>query len=107
MFVTNAFALMGLRALYFVLQSALAKLVHLNHGLAIILAFIGVKLVLHWAHGVWPALPTIPTPASLVAIVLILGTVTLTSLRANRRSAVAATEQEVDEDEEEETSPRS
>lgn len=85
-FVTNAFALMGLRALYFVLQSALAKLTHLNHGLAIILAFIGVKLVLHWAHGVWPAVPTIPTPVSLIAIVLILGTVTLTSLRSQRRT---------------------
>lgn len=85
-FVTNAFALMGLRALYFVLQSALAKLTHLNHGLAIILAFIGVKLVLHWAHGIWPTVPTIPTPVSLLAIVVILGTVTLTSLRANRQS---------------------
>lgn len=85
-FVTNAFALMGLRALYFVLQSVLAKLTHLNHGLAIILAFIGVKLVLHWAHGIWPSVPEIPTPASLIAIVLILGTVTLTSLRSNRRT---------------------
>lgn len=85
-FVTNAFALMGLRALYFVLQSALAKLTHLNHGLAIILAFIGVKLVLHWAHGIWPTVPTIPTPVSLLSIVVILGTVTLTSLRANRQA---------------------
>ncbi|MCW2614303.1 MAG: TerC family protein, partial [Frankiales bacterium] len=52
-FATNAFALLGLRALYFVLQGALAKLVHLGYGLAAILGFIGVKLVLHWAHGVW------------------------------------------------------
>jgi tellurite resistance protein TerC len=83
-FTTNAFALLGLRALYFVLQSLLAKLVHLNHGLAIILAFIGVKLVLHWAHGVWPAVPTIPTPVSLGVIVATLGIVTLTSLRSRR-----------------------
>jgi TerC family integral membrane protein len=81
-FTTNAFALLGLRALYFVLHSALAKLVHLNHGLAIILAFIGVKLVLHWAHGVWPAVPEIPTPVSLGVIVVVLGVVTLTSLRS-------------------------
>lgn len=83
-FATNAFALLGLRALYFVLHTALAKLVHLNHGLALILAFIGVKLVLHWAHGIWPAVPQIPTPISLGVIVLILATVTLTSLRVSR-----------------------
>lgn len=85
-FATNAFALLGLRALYFVLHTALAQLIHLNHGLALILAFIGVKLVLHWAHGIWPAVPQIPTPLSLGVIVLILTTVTLTSLRAGRRS---------------------
>lgn len=85
-FTTNAFALLGLRALYFVLHTALAKLRHLNHGLALILAFIGVKLVLHWAHETWPAVPEIPTPISLVVIVLVLAVVTMTSLRANRRA---------------------
>ena len=83
-FATNAFALLGLRALYFVLHAALAKLVHLNHGLAVILAFIGVKLVLHWAHGIWPAVPHIPTPVSLAVIIFVLATVTVTSLRARR-----------------------
>lgn len=83
-FATNVFALLGLRALYFLLKAALAKLTHLNHGLALILAFIGVKLVLHWAHGVWPVVPEIPTPLSLVVIVLVLLVVTLTSLRAQR-----------------------
>ena len=68
-FATNAFALLGLRALYFVLQGALAKLVHLSYGLAAILGFIGVKLVLHWAHGVWPSVPSVPTLASLGVIV--------------------------------------
>ncbi|MFB9499087.1 TerC/Alx family metal homeostasis membrane protein [Saccharothrix mutabilis subsp. capreolus] len=85
-FATNAFALMGLRALYFVLHAALAKLVHLNHGLAVILAFIGVKLVLHWAHGIWPAVPEIPTPVSLAVIIGTLAVVTFTSLRARRRA---------------------
>lgn len=51
-FATNAFALLGLRALYFVLEGALSTLVHLGFGLAAILGFIGVKLVLHWAHDV-------------------------------------------------------
>ena len=84
-FATNAFALLGLRALYFVLAGALASLAHLGHGLALILAFIGVKLVLHWAHDVWPGVPTVPTLASLGVIVGILATVTVTSLLTARR----------------------
>jgi tellurite resistance protein TerC len=82
-FATNAFALLGLRALYFVLQGALSKLVHLGYGLAAILGFIGVKLVLHWAHGIWTGVPEIPTLASLGVIVAILALVTATSLRAS------------------------
>ncbi|TYB61842.1 TerC/Alx family metal homeostasis membrane protein [Nonomuraea sp. PA05] len=84
-FATNAFALLGLRALYFVLQGVLTKLRHLNHGLGVILAFIGVKLVLHWAHGIWTWVPEIPTLASLGVIVGVLFVVTVTSLLANRR----------------------
>ncbi|MBG0821835.1 TerC/Alx family metal homeostasis membrane protein [Planomonospora sp. ID91781] len=84
-FATNAFALLGLRALYFVLQGVLTKLRHLNHGLSIILAFIGVKLILHWAHGIWTWLPEIPTLVSLGVIIGVLATVTATSVYANRR----------------------
>ncbi|MBW4700685.1 MULTISPECIES: TerC family protein [unclassified Micromonospora] len=83
-FATNAFALLGLRALYFVLHAALSRLVHLSYGLAIILAFIGVKLGLHWAHGIWSGVPEIPTLASLGVIIGVLAVVTLTSLRATR-----------------------
>jgi tellurite resistance protein TerC len=86
-FATNAFALLGLRALYFVLRNALASLRHLNHGLGIILAFIGVKLVLHWAHGVWQWVPEVPTLMSLGVILATLATVTVTSVLANRRDA--------------------
>jgi len=86
-FATNMFALLGLRALYFVLRNMLSRLRHLNHGLGIILAFIGVKLVLHWAHTVWPAVPDVPTQWSLIVILAVLVTVTLTSMRANRREA--------------------
>ena len=84
-FVTNAFALLGLRALYFVLEGALGKLVHLNYGLSIILGFIGVKLVMHWAHGIWPVVPEIPIVLSLVVIVGVLVVVTVTSLLAVRK----------------------
>ncbi|MFV2103249.1 TerC/Alx family metal homeostasis membrane protein [Micromonospora sp. LOL_024] len=83
-FATNAFALLGLRALYFVLHAALSRLVHLTYGLAIILAFIGVKLGLHWAHGIWEGVPLIPTEISLLVIVVVLAAVTFTSLRATR-----------------------
>jgi TerC family integral membrane protein len=81
---TNAFALLGLRALFFLVSGALERLVHLGYGLALILALIGVKLVLHWAHGVWPQVPQVPTLASLAAILAILATVTVTSLLATR-----------------------
>lgn len=84
-FATNAFALLGLRALYFVLEGLLGKLRHLGFGLAAILAFIGVKLVLHWAHGIWTWVPEVPTLASLAVIVGILALVTTTSILANKR----------------------
>jgi TerC family integral membrane protein len=85
-FVTNAFALLGLRALYFVLEGALGALVHLGYGLAAILGFIGSKLVLHWAHLTWPSVPEIPTVASLLVIVGILAVTVATSLLATSRA---------------------
>jgi TerC family integral membrane protein len=84
-FVTNAFALLGLRALYFVLEGALSALVHLGYGLAAILGFIGFKLVLHWAHLVWPSVPDVPTLMSLFVIVGILAVTITTSVLAGRR----------------------
>jgi TerC family integral membrane protein len=84
-FATNAFALLGLRALYFVLEGALSKLTHLGYGLAVILAFIGVKLALHWGHLQWSWVPEIPTLWSLGVIVAVLTVTTITSLRADRR----------------------
>ena len=50
-FAANAFALLGLRALFFLVTGLLDRLVYLSSGLALILAFIGVKLILHWGHG--------------------------------------------------------
>lgn len=93
-FVTNAFALLGLRALYFVLEGALSKLRHLGYGLSVILAFIGVKLVLHWAHGIWPGVPTVPTLISLVVIVGVLAVTVMTSLLADRRATPGGTVEE-------------
>jgi len=85
---TNAFALLGLRALYFLLTGLLERLVHLAYGLAAVLAFIGAKLVLHWAHTTWPTVPEVPTSGSIGGVVAILVAVTVSSLLATRgRSA--------------------
>ena len=67
-FTANAFALFGLRALYFLLKGLLDRLIYLSLGLAAILVFIGVKLVLTWAHETWSQVPKIPTLASLGVI---------------------------------------
>ena len=72
-FAANAFALLGLRALYFLLKGLLDKLVYLSTGLSIILIFIGIKLVLTWAHETWPdTVPKIPTNVSLAFIITVL-----------------------------------
>ena len=57
------------------------------HGrLALILAFIGVKLILHWAHtDISPAFPEIPTPLSLGVILVVLVVVTVASLVKTRK----------------------
>src|ERR1700754_5091827 len=85
-FVANAFALLGLRALYFLVKGLLDRLVYLSTGLAVILGFIGVKLILHWAHvDLSPAVPEISTPVSLAVIIGILVVVTVASLVKPRR----------------------
>ena len=86
-FTANAFALMGLRQLYFLLDGLLDRLVHLSYGLAVILGFIGVKLVLHALHEYdvhWA--PDIGIAPSLGVIIGTLVVVTLTSLRSTRAS---------------------
>ncbi|MTE18552.1 TerC/Alx family metal homeostasis membrane protein [Streptomyces sp. TRM43335] len=86
-FTANAFALMGLRQLYFLIGGLLKKLVHLSYGLSIILGFIGVKLVLHAFHEQGVHVPEISTPVSLGVICAVLVVTTLTSLRVSRRQA--------------------
>jgi tellurite resistance protein TerC len=84
-FAANAFALLGLRALFFLVKGLLDRLVYLSTGLAVILAFIGVKLILHWLHvDISPAVPEIPTPLSLGVIVGVLAIVTVASLVKTR-----------------------
>jgi tellurite resistance protein TerC len=79
-FAANAFALLGLRALYFLVQGLLDRLVYLSTGLAVVLGFIGVKLVLHWGHTVSDSVPEVPTLLSLGVIVAILAITTVASL---------------------------
>ncbi len=81
----NVFALLGLRALFFLVAGLLDRLVYLSVGLSVILTFIGIKLVLHFGHLQNHAIPEISTAVSLAVIVVVLGATTLASLRAVRR----------------------
>ena len=99
-FTANVFALMGLRQLYFLLGDLLRRLVYLSLGLSVVLAFIGVKLVLHAMHEnelpfinggehiEWA--PEIPIWLSLMFIVCALGVATVASLVKSSRDEQAA-----------------
>ena len=80
-FSSNAFAILGLRALYFLLAGMHARFAYLQQGLAVILAFVGVKMILQrWYH--------IETWVSLLFIALVLVVAIFASLRAERRAGV-------------------
>jgi tellurite resistance protein TerC len=84
-FAANAFALLGLRALFFLVKGLLDRLVYLSTGLSLILAFIGVKLILHWLHvDISPAVPEIPTLVSLAVILVVLAVTVVASLVKTR-----------------------
>jgi tellurite resistance protein TerC len=92
-FTANAFALMGLRQLYFLIGGLLDRLIYLSYGLSLILAFIGVKLVLHALHenslpfingGQHVAVPVISTGTSIGVIGVVLLITTVTSLAKTR-----------------------
>jgi len=92
-FTANLFALMGLRQLYFLLGGLLKKLVFLSYGLAVLLAFIGVKLALHALHenevpfingGEPLPVPEIGIGLSLIVIVGVLAVTTIASLYKTR-----------------------
>jgi TerC family integral membrane protein len=89
-FTANAFALMGLRQLFFLIGGLLDRLVYLSKGLAFILAFIGLKLILEAMHhhGVAWA-PEVPILVSLAVIVGTLAVTTVASLIKSRRDAAA------------------
>ena len=88
-FAANAFALLGLRALYFLLKGLLDKLVYLSIGLSMILMFIGVKLILTYVHEVWAEVPKIPTLVSLSVIGIILFISTVASVIKTRKDPTA------------------
>lgn len=97
-FTANAFALLGLRQLYFLLNGLLDKLVYLPYGLAIILGFIGVKLLLHALHennlpfingGEGLNVPEVGTVASLLVIVGTLAVTAIASLMKDRADVKA------------------
>ncbi|MBT1102439.1 TerC family protein [Streptomyces sp. Tu10] len=93
-FTANAFALMGLRQLYFLIGGLLKKLVHLSYGLSVILGFIGVKLVLHALHENGVHVPVVSIPFSLAVIGGVLVVTTITSLIASKKMAAAEAEKD-------------
>jgi tellurite resistance protein TerC len=99
-FAANAFSLLGLRQLFFLIDGLLDRLVFLAYGLAVILAFIGAKLVIHalhtnelsWVNGGEHimVIPEIPTWLSLAVILVTLLVTTVASLRRDRRDRARA-----------------
>ena len=77
-FSSNAFAILGLRALYFCLAGMAGRFRYLNVGLGVILAFVGVKMLLTEVYH-------FPTPLSLVIIIGVLAVAVVASLRADAR----------------------
>lgn len=100
-FAANAFSLLGLRRLFFLIDGLLDRLVHLAYGLAVILGFIGAKLVIHALHTNElafinggervTALPEISTPVSLAVILGTLLVTTVASLARRRPEPAAPT----------------
>jgi len=94
-FTANAFALMGLRQLYFLLGGLMDKLIYLNEGLSVILGFIGIKLVLEAVHGggthklLGIEVPEISTQFSLGVILITLIITIVASLVNTSKSKVA------------------
>ena len=88
-FAANAFALLGLRALYFLVTGLLDRLVYLSTGLSIVLGFIGIKLVLHWGHLQDDGIPEIATTTSLAVIAIVLLITTVASLVKAQRDPAA------------------
>jgi TerC family integral membrane protein len=84
-FAANAFALLGLRALFFLVSGLLNRLVYLSTGLAVILAFIGAKLVLEFAHLENHSVPEISTGLSLAVVAAVIATTTVASAVKIRR----------------------
>ncbi|TNM64594.1 TerC family protein [Streptomyces sp. NP160] len=103
-FAANAFSLLGLRQLYFLIDGLLDRLVYLHYGLAAILAFIGAKLIIHAMHeNELPFLnggehitviPEISTPVSLGFIVVALAVTTVLSLRKSKKDDDAQADRE-------------
>jgi tellurite resistance protein TerC len=99
-FTANAFALMGLRQLYFLVGGLVTKLVYLSYGLSVILGFIGVKLVLHALHGyhVAPEWLDIDNWTSLGVIVTVLVVTTVASLWKVKRDPTVTSKLKLDVD---------
>ncbi|MDY5589835.1 MAG: TerC family protein [Arcanobacterium sp.] len=98
-FSSNAFALLGLRQLFFLVDGLLERLIYLHYGLAAILGFIGVKLLLHAFHG-YGMLHAIPEPTIIFSvsfiILAILFTVVASLIGSQKRKKAKQSSQSVE-----------
>ena len=106
-FTANIFALMGLRQLYFLLGGLMNRLIYLKHALSVILAFIGVKLILHAMHvnelpfinggqhiGWAPEIPTYVSLAVIIGTIIIAVVASLISSKASKSKLDARLEED-------------
>ena len=108
-FTANVFALMGLRQLYFLLGGLVDKLVYLHYGIAAILGFIGIKLIIHalhssdWEFLAWGhSIPEVPTWLSLTVIVLAMAVATIASLMKMKKDGISFKDVSADQSDESE-----
>ena len=82
-FTANAFAILGLRAMYFLLADLMHRFIYLKVGLSVLLVWVGVKMALHDVYK-------IPTTLSLTVIILVIGTAVVASLLKTKSQAAVA-----------------
>ncbi len=81
-YTSNICAILGLRSLYFLLANLVTRFIYLRYGLAVILCFVGLKMLIEW-------MVKIPSWLSLLFIVAVLATTTIASLFATRNQSVS------------------
>lgn len=91
-YTSNIFAVMGLRSMYFVIRNAIGSLYYLKYGLGIILAFIGIKMIMHATDELWGFGFEVGVFESLVFIIVVLAVTVAVSIHHSKKTAAKAEE---------------